>query len=79
MNDDCLYDPLELFSSINNDPINRECTALYASPRSEQLFDDAQSLLPPITGSEDRQTLESILAKFRADMMTQLTALRDSN
>jgi len=57
----------------------RECTALYVSPRSEQLFDEAAKLLPPVTGSEDRHTLDEILDKFRHDMMTQLTALRDSN
>ena len=57
----------------------RECTALYASPRSKQLFDEAGALLPPVTGSEDRQATDTILTKFRHDMMTQLTALRDSN
>ena len=29
----------------------RECTALYNSPRSEQLFDDALELLPTVTGT----------------------------
>ena len=28
----------------------RECTALYNSPRSEQLFDECLQLLPPVTG-----------------------------
>ena len=29
----------------------RECTALYNSPRSEQLFDECLQLLPPVTGN----------------------------
>ena len=44
-----------------------------------QVLKLVKQLLPPITGSEDRQTLDNILEKFRADMMTQLTALRDSS
>ena len=44
-----------------------------------QVLKLVKQLLPPITGSEDRQTLDNFLEKFRADMMTQLTALRDSS
>lgn len=54
-----------------------ECTALYSSPRSKELFAEALKLLPSVTGNEERQLEEHILQKFRKQMMIQLMALKD--
>lgn len=56
----------------------RECTALYNSPRSKQLFEDAFELLPSVT-EIDKSLIDDILSRFRKEMMMQLMALKDSN
>ena len=55
-----------------------ECTALYSSPRSKELFEEALKLLPPVTGNEERQLEEQIMQTFRKQMRIQLMPLRDN-
>lgn len=54
-----------------------ECTALYSSPRSKELFEEALKLLPSVTGNEERQLEEQIMQNFRKQMHIQLMALKD--
>ena len=54
-----------------------ECTALYSSPRSKELFEEALKLLPSVTGNEERHLEEQIMHNFRKQMNIQLMALRD--